>query len=95
MNYIPDSVYTICGEDINACSNCSNTIYSPVVKGYVHDTLSGKVYCPFGTGNSMNQPIYNDQIYLNQFINPSTVWGKAPQLDPRSLVKVGLTWNTS
>ena len=93
MNYIPDSVYTLCGEDISACDNCSNIIYSPVVHGYVNDTLRGKVYCPFGVGNSMNQSIYSDQNTLNK--SEFTTWGRAPQLDPRSLAKIGLSWRTS
>ena len=99
--YIPDSVYTICGEEIQACNNCSNKVYSPVVNGMVHDTLRGKVYCPFGVNDSMNLPIFGDQNSIN---NDSirnnqawgkTTWGHVPQLEPRSLVKIGLSWRTS
>ena len=96
--YIPDSVYTICGEDTQDCTNCSNVLWSPVVNSLVHDTLRGKVYCPFGKGNSMNKPIYGDQSYLVQ-LNPgefkNTTWGRVPQLGPRALSQIGLEWRTS
>jgi hypothetical protein len=92
-NYIPDSIYTVCGED---CTICSNEVYSPVVKGMVHDTLSGKVFCPFGKGESMNQTTYSDQFYLNQLNKlPATTWGRVPQLEPRPLAQIGLEWRTS
>ena len=101
-NYIPDSVYTICGEETQDCTICSNNVYSPVVNGYVHDPLNGKVFCPFGKGNSMNQSIISDQSYINTLnINKNglnyqnTTWGHAPQMDPRPLSKIGLTWITS
>ena len=98
---IPDSVYTICGEQTQDCTICSNNVYSPVVNGYVHDPLNGKVFCPFGKGESMNQSIMADQSFMNSFnINnfvnfPKTTWGRAPQMDPRPLSKIGLTWITS
>jgi len=100
-DYIPDSVYTLCGEYTQDCNVCSNKIFSPIVNGFVHDTLRGKVMCPFGMGESMNQPIFGDQgILNNNFIqnNPNwgkTTWGHVPQLDPRSLTEIGLSWRTS
>jgi len=100
-NYIPDSVYTICGENTQSCNLCSNVVFSRVVNAPVHDSDRGKVFCPFGIGNSMNQPIYGDQAILteeNKAINPNwgkTTWGHVPQLDPRPLTKIGLSWRTS
>ena len=100
--YIPDSVYTICGEETQQCDSiCSNNVWSPVVNDYVHDPYNGKVFCPFGKGESMNQSIISDQSYVNSFnlnnINnyAKTTWGRAPQMDPRALSKIGLTWRTS
>ena len=97
-NYLPDSIYTLCGEDTQDCSICSNVLWSPVVNGYVHDSQNGKVFCPFGKGDSMNTPIYGDQSFLVQS-NPqafkSTTWGRVPQLTPRPLSKIGLEWRTS
>jgi hypothetical protein len=95
-NYTPDSVYSVCGEDTNLCNICSNVVWSPVVNDYVHDTQSGKVFCPFGKGESMNQSIYNDQQFINK-LDPKrqTTWGRVPQLNPRSLSKIGLEWRTT
>ncbi len=95
MNYIPDSIYTICEtcEDCNICKNCSNLQFSPVVGGMVHDSQMGKVFCPFGKNGSMNQSIFSDQKSLPKL--PPTTWGRAPQLDPRPLSKIGLKWRTS
>ena len=45
--YIPDSVYSVCAEETKECTVCSNVVWSPVVNDYVHDTQSGKVFCPF------------------------------------------------
>jgi len=101
QSYIPDSVYTVCGEQTQDCNICSNNVYSPVVNGFVHDPYNGKVFCPFGKGQSMNQSIVYDQSYLNSSnltnkINyASTTWGHAPQLDPRPLAHIGLSWRTS
>jgi hypothetical protein len=100
-SYLPDAIYNYCAEDTQACTKCANEIYSPVLGAYVHDTQAGKTFCPFGTGNSMNQPINGDQYVLNtiNFVKnpayPSTTWGHAPQLDPRSLARIGLSWRTS
>ena len=102
-NYIPDYVYSsVCADDTNACDDvCSNNVYSPVVNGIVHDPYNGKVFCPFGKGQSMNQSIVYDQSFLNTFNNQKyknyaqSTWGHAPQLDPRSLAKIGLSWKTS
>jgi hypothetical protein len=96
--YLPDSVYMICGEDTQACTVCSNILWSPVVNGMVHSALIGKVFCPFGKGDSMNTPIYGDQAYLTQ-LNPekfkNTTWGRAPQLYPRPLAEIGLEFRTT
>ena len=95
-DYIPDSIYTLCGEDTQDCTICSNVIFSPVVNGYVHDIQRAKVFCPFGAGDSMNKSIYNDQAFLNNLNNlPATTWGRVPQLNPRPLAKIGLHWETS
>ena len=90
-DYLPDSIFTLCEE--NNCTICSNEIYSPVVGGMVHDSQNGKVFCPFGSGESMNQSIYGDQLSLKGL--PQTTWGRAPQLDPRPLTKIGLHWRTT
>ena len=93
--YFPDSVYTICGEYTQDCGICSNDVYSNLLNGYVHDSQRGKVFCPFGKKNTMNQSIFADQAYLNSSINLNTTFGRAPQLDPRPLSKIGLEWRTS
>ncbi len=95
-DYLPDSIYSVCGAE--ECNVCSNQVYSTALNQVVHDTLRGKVFCPFGMGESLNTPIYQDQAYLvglqpSRFQN--TTWGRAPQLDPRPLVKVGLQWRTT
>jgi hypothetical protein len=49
----------------------------------------------------MNQTIFGDQGFLNYsniLTNNNytrTTFGQAPQLDPRSLAKIGLEWRTS
>lgn len=94
--YLPDSLYSVCGEETQACGVCKNEVWSPVVNSYVHDTQAGKVFCPFGKGDSMNTPIFQDQAYLNRLNNqPQTTWGHVPQLGPRSLVRVGLEFRTN
>jgi parallel beta-helix repeat protein len=93
MNYVPDAIYGDCVNDTNACTVCSNVVYSNELGVYVHDSQRGKVFCPFGVGESMNKSIFMDQINVN---NPRlSKWGMAPQLDPRPLTKVGLYWRTS
>jgi len=100
-DYIPDSVYMVCGEQTQDCNVCSNEVYSPVVNGKVHDPLNGKVFCPFGKGDSLNQSVYYDQQslngnYIRQIPNyQTTTWGKVPQLEPRPLAHIGLSWRTS
>ena len=102
-SYLPDFITaSMCREQTQVCEDiCSNNVYSPLLNTFVHDTLSGKVFCPFGTGESMNQPIYGDQLVINTHAvnnNPEytlSTWGHVPQLDPRSLTRVGLTWRTS
>ena len=100
-HYLPDSIYMLCGEDTQDCSICSNNLYSPIVGGMVHDSQTGKVFCPFGMGDSMNQPIFGDQATANANYNSQkpgwskTTWGHVPQMDPRSLTKIGLSWRTS
>jgi hypothetical protein len=101
MNYIPDSVYTVCGEFTQDCTICQNNVYSNVLGGYTHDSQRGKVFCPFGTLNSMNKPIFGDQIIANIQNNKlipnwsTSTWGHAPQMDPRPLAKIGLSWRNS
>ena len=92
-DYIPDSVFTICGED-TGCNVCSNEMMTPV--GLVRSPQNGKVFCPFGKGDSMNTSIYGDQIYLNQLntLKPTT-WGRVPQLPPRPLATIGLEFRTN
>ena len=90
---IPDSVYTLCGEQTQNCDICSNKVWSPVVNGYVQDSQTGKVFCPFGANDSMNKNIFQDQLNLNKINNyVPTTWGRVPQLDPRGLYKIGLHW---
>ena len=96
--YLPDSIFTMCVENTNICDNCSNVVWSPVVNGYVHDSQNGKVYCPFGKGDSMNKPIFGDQAFLVE-LNPkkfqTTTWGRVPQLDPRPLARIGNHFRTT
>ena len=95
-NYLPNSIYTICGEDTQICDVCSNELFSPVVNGFVHDIQRAKVFCPFGMGDSMNKSTFNDQAFLNGLNNLNiTTWGRVPQLSPRPLAKIGLSWNSS
>ena len=95
-DYLPDSIFTMCGEYTNDCNICSNVVYSPVVDGPVHDSQNGKVFCPFGKGESMNTSIYSDQTYLYQLNQPKqTTWGRVPQLPPRPLAHIGLEWRSS
>ena len=95
-NYIPDSIYTLCGSATQDCKNCLNRVHSTELNAFVHDSQRGKVFCPFGTNGTMNQTIFGDQGYLNGVYNfKDTTWGRAPQLYPRSLSKIGLEWRTS
>ena len=100
-NYIPDAVYTICGEYTQNCGKCSNQVYSNVLNTVVHDTQRGKVFCPFGADGSMNKSIFADQAFLNTVNTINTngyrtsQWGHAPQLDPRPLARIGLSFRTS
>ena len=95
-NYLPDSVYMVCGENTQSCDVCSNELFSPIVNGLVHDTQRAKVFCPFGKADSMNKSIYTDQAFLNNLNNlPATTWGRVPQLDPRPLAKIGLSFRVS
>jgi hypothetical protein len=93
---LPDSTYAVCGEDTQAqyCDVCSNEVWSQDLNAVVHDTQRGKVFCPFGKGDSMNQNIFNDQSFKNQDLR-RTPFGMAPQMDPRPLSKIGLSWRTS
>ena len=99
-NYIPDSIYTICGNDPSNCANCSNVVSTRVFNNYIvaHDPLRGKVLCPFGTKNSMNQSNFSDQLYnynteiqSNEYYT-QTPFGRAPQMNPRPLSKIGIHW---
>jgi hypothetical protein len=95
MNYLPDSIYTVCDNDCG--SICSNVVWSNVLNTYVHDSQNGKVFCPFGMDDSMNQSNYSDQKFIVG-LNPNnytTQWGRVPQLPPRPLSKIGLEWRTS
>ena len=100
-SYLPDAIYSLCGDSTQSCNICSNNVWSKELNGYVHDTQRGKVFCPFGTNDSMNQMIYQDQWLINsnnKKFKPNyncTTWGRAPQLDPRPLTKIGLSWRTS
>ena len=95
-NYIPDSIYLLCGEYTEDCSMCENVAWSNELNGYVHDSQRGKVFCPFGKKNTMNLPIFGDQGFLNnKYSVKNTKFGHAPQLDPRPLSKIGLEWRTS
>ena len=94
-SYLPDSIYSLCGEDTQNCEVCSNVIWSPVVNGYVHDTQLGKVFCPFGKGDTLNISTYNDQAFINKINDrPQTTWGNVPQLNPRPLARIGLEFRT-
>jgi hypothetical protein len=90
--WIPDSIYSSYPEQQTVCKNVA---YSPITRSLVHDSQTGKVFCPFGTDNSMNQSIYADQEVLNQRISTSTPFGRVPQLDPRPLARIGIRWMTT
>ena len=92
--YLPDSIYLTCGSS-EECGVCKNEIFSNNLNGMVHDPLIGKVFCPFGMGETMNKNTFSDQMSLYSTQSPSwgkTTWGHVPQLDPRSLMKLGLSW---
>jgi hypothetical protein len=96
-DYTPDFIYNDCRAMPSACTVCNNMVYSNILDGYVHDTERGKVFCPFGKGESLNQSIYAPQLLLDRtqgrdYLN--TKWGHAPQLYPRPLTKIGLEWRT-
>jgi len=90
--WIPDSIYSSYPEQQDVCKNVA---YSPITRSLVHDSLTGKVFCPFGAGNSMNRSIFEDQSVLNQTFAQNTPFGKAPQLDPRPLARIGIRYMTS
>ena len=93
---VPDSIYTMCGEYTEDCDVCSNTMFSNIINAPVHDTLRGKVLCPFGKGETMNQSIYSDQLFLDsQNKYKPTTWGRSPQVSPRPLARIGLSWVSS
>ena len=96
-DYTPDFIYNDCRAMPSGCTVCNNMVYSNFLDGYVHDTERGKVFCPFGKGESLNQSIYAPQLLLDRtqgtnYLN--TKWGHAPQLYPRPLTKIGLEWRT-
>ena len=79
-NYTPDSVnYT----------KCPNLVYSMGFNELIHDSQRGIVNCPFGLNGSMNGNIFQDQKTINY---SNTKWGRAPQMDPRPLAKIGLEY---
>ena len=98
-NFLPDSIYNVCGEFTEDCTICSNVVYSNQINDVVHDSQRGKVFCPFGMGESLNKNIFNDQysLIMDNGIKKwgNTTWGSVPQLDPRPLSKIGLEWRTS
>jgi hypothetical protein len=95
-NYLPDSIYLLCGEYTNDCTVCSNVVETNI--GVVHDSQRGKVFCPFGMGDSFKQSIFSDTLNGLKQQTPqwkTSTWGHVPQFDPRSLNKIGLEWRTS
>ncbi len=85
--YIPDSLTNSFG--------CQNEIWSPAIGTTVYSPFIAKTNCPFGKSNTANQGIFMDQYYINQQMNTKTPWGRAPQMDPRPLAKIGSEWRTS
>lgn len=85
-HYIPDSIHARCDNKCNICS--SNIEYSKRLKLEIQQTKRGKVFCPFGKKENIDLDIYFNQIHKNT----DTTWGRVPQLDPRSLSRIGLEW---
>jgi hypothetical protein len=96
-DYTPDFIYNDCRGEPSECTVCSNTVYSRLLNGNVHDVERAKVFCPFGKGESMNLSVFLSQLDLDSTKKKEyfkTKWGHAPQLDPRPLAKIGLEWRT-
>ena len=84
MNYIPDSIYApFSPKQMSFCSNTIETSYGTVS---APERANG-IKCPFGTSNSFNKGIF----FKEQDYQP-TQFGRVPQLDPRSLKKIGREW---
>jgi len=94
LDYVPDSLFMMCGhlEKSKYCDICSNKANSKLLNGAVNATEIGLAYCPFGKNDSMNKSIFMDQDSVNY---GNTQWGRAPQMDPRPLSRIGLDWRTS
>jgi hypothetical protein len=92
MALLPDSIYSSYPEQQSICKNVA---YSPITRTIVHDSMRGKVFCPFGAGNTMNQSIFADQAIMDIKYQNSTKWGMAPQLDPRPLTRIGIRYLTT
>lgn len=80
MNYIPDTLYNVKPaqymQDV-----CVNELHGIKVNE------RGFTKCPFGTVDSANKG-----IFFKESIPQNTQWGRVPQLDPRSLKKIGMEW---
>ena len=88
-NYLPDSIYLL----YETGSNVVQTSLGPV-----QDSDRGKVFSPFGIGNTFKQSIFSDTLNELKQQTPQwkqSTWGHVPQFDPRSLNKIGLEWRTS
>ena len=84
MNYIPDSVYApFSVNNLNFCSNKINTLEGVVTA----PERASEIKCPFGTNDSFNKGIFFKETQL-----PYSTWGRVPQLNPRSLNKIGMEW---
>ena len=81
MNYIPDSLYAQSPSEMKKlCSDCL-----PTCIGCIKSTERGIVNCPFGMNPQKG-------IFFKEQQLPNTQWGRAPQLDPRSLNRIGMEW---
>jgi hypothetical protein len=84
MNYIPDSLYaSLNPEQLPFCSNQLDTELGPV---YAPERANG-IKCPFGTIESASRGIFFEEPAF-----PDTIFGRVPQLTPRSLNKIGMEW---
>jgi hypothetical protein len=85
MNYIPDSLYApLSKKEMPFCTDSLNTQYGSVS---APERANG-IKCPFGTTESFEKGIF---LKESSIITP-TPFGRVPQLDPRSLKKIGREW---
>lgn len=80
-----------CKKPLNTCNNC----ICESTEQYKSRMKRGYTPCPFGYAeqghyNFYRGDIFDDQMYLNK--NKETRSNGTPQLNPRPMTRVGLTW---